>query len=96
MEINGESLIKFYGPLGLIIFGLGIFVWKWLLPRLDKRDEEYRLAINAALSDARAERDYMRQQREKEVDKFLDSLKYRDEQFKSIADAISERRTRQQ
>lgn len=92
MDLTIETLLKFYGPLGLIIAILLLAIWKWLIPRMDKREEEYRTVLTAALDDARKERDAARQLREKEVDKFLESLRYRDEQFKSVADAISERR----
>jgi hypothetical protein len=60
-----------------------------------KRDEEYRNVLTSALDDARKERDTMRQLREKEVDRFLESLRYRDSEFRAVADAISERRPRQ-
>lgn len=95
IEISSETLLKFYGPLGLIIVGLALFLWKWVLPRLDKREEEYRAVLLSVVDDARKERDLVRQLRETEVDKFLQSLKFRDEQFRSVADAISEKRQRQ-
>ena len=95
MDITADALFKVYGPIGLIIFGLALFIWKWLLPTMAKRDEEYRNVLTSALDDARKERDTMRQLREKEVDRFLESLRYRDSEFRAVADAISERRSRQ-
>lgn len=87
-----EPLLKLWGPFGVIVIGLILFIWKKLLPDQERQRAEYEKALNSALEDARRERDYARQQREKEVDKFLDSLRYRDEQFRQVADAISERR----
>lgn len=92
MEVNLETLVKLYGPLGLIVFGLSVYVWRKLLPKIDQREAENRAVLMSVVDDARKERDLMRQLREKEVDKFLQSLKYRDEQFKSVADAISDAR----
>lgn len=84
-----ESLLKIYGPLGLIAFGLGLLIWKKLLPYIEKQQADNRAILTSALEDARKERDLMRQLREKEVERFLESLKYRDEQFKSVAEAIN-------
>jgi F0F1-type ATP synthase membrane subunit b/b' len=92
MGAEWEPILKLWGPLGLIVLGLAFFIWKYLLPALEKQRAEYKAALDSALEDARRERDYARLQREKEVDKFLESLRYRDEQFKSVADAIAERR----
>lgn len=95
MDITGESLLKLYGPLGLIVFGLALVVWKKLLPKIDQRETEYRAMMISVVEDARKERDLSRQAREREVDKFIESLKFRDQEFKSVADAISERRQQQ-
>lgn len=92
MDATLQLLLKIYGPLGLIVFGLAVFIWKKLLPKIEQREAEYRSMMQSVVDDARKERDLSRQTREREVDKFLDSLRYRDEQFKTIADAISERR----
>jgi hypothetical protein len=89
MDLNPESLLKLYGPLGLIVFGLAMLVWKKLLPYIEKQQADNRATLTAALEDARKERDYMRQLREREVDKFLESLRYRDAEFKSVAEAIN-------
>jgi predicted ATP-dependent Lon-type protease len=95
MEISLESLIKIWGPLGLFVGVLLILIWKKLLPDIEKQHQENRFILTAALEDARRERDLMRSLREKEVERFLESLKYRDEQFKSVAEAISSvKRTR--
>lgn len=99
MEASVETLLKFYGLPGLIIAVLILLIWKGLLPKLDKRDEEYKAALRSIAEDARRERDLERQSREqerlareREVDKFLESLRFRDEKFKDVADAIAERR----
>jgi uncharacterized protein YecA (UPF0149 family) len=92
MEINLESLLKLYGPLGLIVGILILVIWKKLIPYIEKLQTENRTALTSALDDARKERDLMRTLREKEVEKFLESLRYRDEQFKAVADAISDKR----
>jgi hypothetical protein len=89
MEINLESLLKLYGPLGLGFGLLVLLVWKKLLPYIEKQQADNRNILTSALEDARKERDLMRQLREREVEKFLESLRYRDTEFKSVADAIS-------
>jgi len=95
MEINLESLLKLYGPLGLIVGVLLLFIWKGLLPKIEQQakenreqSKEMRDQLAATLDDARKERDLMRSLREKEVDKFLESLKYRDDKFEAIAEAV--------
>lgn len=103
MEINLESLLKLYGPLGLIVGFLLLVYWKKILPEqeqqrkelradLASQQAEYRQLLDSTVDDARKERDAERQARAQEVTKFLESLKYRDEQFESVADAISDRR----
>lgn len=94
MEINLESLLKIYGPLGLFVGFLMLVIWKALIPRIDKQQEQHVQFIIATLDDARTERDKMRELREREVDKFIQSLKFRDEEFKAVAEAIKERRNR--
>jgi len=88
MEVNVESLLKLYGPLGLIVGLLILFIWKVLLPKIEQQQSENRTILTSALEDARNERDLMRQLREKEVDKFLESLRYRDDKFEAIAEAV--------
>jgi F0F1-type ATP synthase membrane subunit b/b' len=89
MEFNLESLLKLYGPLGLGFGLMVLLVWKKLLPYIEKQRAEYQAVLTSALEDARNERDLMRQLREQEVTKFLESLRYRDAEFKAVADAIS-------
>jgi hypothetical protein len=90
-----EPLIKLWGPFGLIVVGLILFIWKKLLPDQEKQRAEYQTALNSALDDARRERDYARQQREKEVDKFIQSLDTISRRFESITSDIAEKRARQ-
>lgn len=84
-----EALLKIYGPLGLIAFGLGVLIWKKLIPYIEKQQADNHAILASALEDARKERDLMRQLREKEVERFLESLRYRDEQFRQVVEAIN-------
>lgn len=93
-QTTWEPLLKIYGPLGLMAFGLGLLIWKKLLPYIEQQQAENRAILTSALEDARKERDLMRQLREQEVTRFLESLRYRDEQFKSVAEAINSVRRR--
>ena len=89
METNiGDWLLKIGGPLGLVVLLLLLYYWRVVLPDQRRLQDEYKAALNSALDDARKERDVMRQLREQEVTKFLESLRYRDEKFKGVADAI--------
>lgn len=92
MDLNLDSLLKIYGPLGLMLGVLILVIWKKLIPYIEKQRADYQAVLNSALEDARSERDYVRQLREKEVEKFLESLRYRDEQFRAVADAIADKR----
>ena len=89
MDISLDSLLKLYGPLGLLVGILLLVIWKKLLPYIEKQQAENRAILTAALDDARKERDSERQIRVREVERFLESLKYRDDQFKSVAEAIN-------
>lgn len=81
------------GGAGLVIAAfLGLIIWKVLIPMVNKQQEDTKTILLSALEDARKERDLMRQLREKEVDKFLDSMKHRDEKFNSIVEAIRDSR----
>ena len=91
-----EWLLKIGGPLGLVVVLLLLYYWKVVLPEQRRLHQEYKEALTSALDDARRDRDAVRLLREKEVDKFLESLRYRDEQFQSVADAISNVRTRRE
>jgi Zn-dependent oligopeptidase len=90
-----EPILKLWGPFGIILIGLIVFIWKRLLPDQEKSRAEYKSALDSALEDARRERDYARQQREKEVDKFIQSLDTISRRFESITSDIAEKRTRQ-
>lgn len=96
VDINLETLLKFYGPLGLIIFVLLMAIWRWLIPRMDKRDEEYKSALMSIVDDARKERDYERQSRAKEVDTFVQTVRFQSEQarlqLEKLADSVVDRR----
>lgn len=101
------AIAKIYGPLGLISLVVIALVWKGLLPYIKKQHEEHVesletakteqvSALTSVIDDARKERDYTRLLREKEVDKFIDSLRLRDEKmergFNEIVRALQETR----
>lgn len=99
MEISGEAVLKLWGPFGVIVIGLTAFIWKKLLPDLEKQQAAYRDVLTTALADARKERDQERLLRQQELNRYMESMKFRDEQFKDVADAINAlkpRRERQQ
>lgn len=81
------------GGAGLVIAAfLGLIIWKVLIPMVNRQQEDTKAILLGALEDARKERDLMRQLREKEVDKFLESMRYRDQKFEDIVEAIRESR----
>lgn len=89
MEVNLESLLKLWGPLGLFVGVLLLVIWKKLLPYIEKQQADNRSILTAALEDARKERDQERQMRIREFERYLESMKYRDDQFQKVADAIN-------
>jgi hypothetical protein len=91
-----EWLLKIGGPLGLVVVLLLLYYWKVVLPEQKRLHDEYKAALTSALEDARNERDAVRALREQEVTRFLESLRYRDEQFKAVADAIANRPRRRE
>lgn len=93
MDINAEAVLKLWGPFGMIVMGLVVFIWKKLLPDLEKQQQAYRDVLTSALDDARKERDQERNLRQQELNRYMDSLKYRDDRFKEVADAINQVRT---
>ena len=96
MDATTESILKLWGPFGLIVVGLVLFIWKKLLPDLEKREAAYREVLTSALDDARKERDQERKMREAELSRYMESMKYRDEQFKPLAEAINANRPRRE
>lgn len=95
-ELSWESLLKFYGPLGLIVFALGMLIWKKLLPDLEKQQNLNRAMLEAALEEARKERNMERQLRERELERYMESMKYRDDQFKPVVEALNALKTRRE
>jgi hypothetical protein len=97
-QMDWAPLLKIYGPLGLGC-ALAIFLVARLLKYIQKQHEQH-IAVTAALAeetrkaaqsladDARKERDYSRQLREQEVNKFLESLRFRDEKMERGFDEI--------
>lgn len=93
MDINLEAVLKLWGPFGMIVMGLVVFIWKKLLPDLEKQQQAYRDVLTSALDDARKERDQERNLRQQELNRYMESLKYRDDRFKEVADAINQVRS---
>lgn len=83
-----EPLLKVYGPIGVFAALLVLVIWKKLIPYIEQQQKDSKEILQGALDDARKERDLVRQLREKEVDKFIESLRYRDSEFKAVAEAI--------
>lgn len=70
-QINWETVGRVWGPLGIgfvLLLVLIIAGARW-----------FKSTMEGTLADARKERDTMRQQVESQADKFLESLKLRDE-----------------
>ena len=104
MEGNLDWLLKVGGPLGFVVGLLLLYYWKVVLPEQAKQREqqrqdleraraEYQQTLTAALEDARKERDQERNLRQQELNRYMDSLKYRDDRFKEVADAINQVRS---
>lgn len=100
MDANVEWLLKIGGPLGFVVALLLIYYWKVVIPEQAKQREqtrldlesaraEYQRILTSALNDARSERDQERKLREQELNRYMESLKYRDDRFKEVADAIN-------
>lgn len=96
MEISGEAILKLWGPFGIIVAGLTAFIWKRLLPDLEKQQQAYREVLTSALDDARKERDQERLLRQQELSRYMESMRYRDEQFKEVAEAINSLKVRRE
>lgn len=79
--IEWREIGRIYGPLGVMCFLFALLIWKGLLPYIKKQHEEHVAALQSTVDDSRKERDYNRTLREKEVDKFLTSLEFRDEKM---------------
>lgn len=79
-QIDWSSIGKTWGPLGVVfvIAVIGIVAGARLVKSL----------ILGTIEDARKERDYMRQQREREATAFVDSMKHRDELMEKGFDEV--------
>jgi|SRR6185369_10820922 len=97
-QIDWSPLLKVYGPLGLFC-AVAILLVSRLLTYIQKQHKEHievtkalaeetRQAAQSLADDARKERDYVRQLREQEVNRFLESLKLRDEKMERGFDEI--------
>lgn len=99
MDLSLDAWLKLYGPMGLLAGLLILVIWKALLPRIDRQQEENRAILTATLEDARSERNKEREtarlEREEsrkmieaQANKFLESLSLRDEIQKEGFDEI--------
>lgn len=86
-QMDWSPLLKIYGPLGLFC-AIAILLVTRLLKYIQRQHEEHIEAAQALAEDARKERDYVRQLREQEVNKFLESLKFRDERMERGFDEV--------
>lgn len=79
-QIDWDSVGRTWGPLGVAyVLFLACTVAALKLGKA---------LIQGTINDARNERDYMRQMREKEADKFIESLRLRDELMKAGFDEV--------
>jgi hypothetical protein len=94
-QIDWSPLLKIYGPLGLFC-AIAILLVSRLLKYIQKQHDEHVEAVQGIAEDARKERDYSRQLREQEVNRFIESLRFRDEKmergFDEIVRALQESR----
>lgn len=97
-QIDWSPVLKIYGPLGLFC-AIAIVLVTRLFKYIQKQHEEHiaatqmlaeetQKAAQALVDDARKERDYSRQLREQEVNKFLESLRFRDEKMERGFDEV--------
>lgn len=97
-QIDWGPVIKVYGAWG-VVFAIAVLLGRALLKYIQKQHElhinaaqaladEAKKAAQAVADDARKERDYTRTLREQEVNKFLESLKLRDEKMEKGFDEI--------
>lgn len=79
-QVDWEIVAKTWGPLGVIfvLSVIGIVAGARMVKAL----------ILGTIEDARKERDYMRQQREREATAFIQSLEKRDELMKEGFDEV--------
>lgn len=71
------AIFKQAGTVGVVCVFFGLAIWKIFIPMMQ-----------SSLEDARKERDRMAGQLERQANEFTASLKYRDDKFRDIADAI--------
>lgn len=79
-QVDWDAVGRLWGPLG-IVFVLAVLVVLAILKLAQK-------LVMGTIEDARKERDYVRQQREREADKFIESLKVRDELMRDGFDEV--------
>lgn len=106
IQIDWGLFVKTYGAWG-VVFVLAVIVGRSLANYIKKQHEEHlsaqeksaeqhSAALHEQIVEAREERDYSRQLREQEANKFLDSLRLRDEKmergFDEVVQAIRDTR----
>lgn len=81
MDLSLDAWLKLYGPMGLLAGLLILVIWKALLPRIDKQQEENRAILTATLDDARKERDRERENARQERDESRKAIETQANQF---------------
>src|SRR5689334_7670470 len=87
-QTEWPELIKTVGYPTAILIVVGLVVRYGLWPWFKQQQAEKDADLKNAIEDARKERDYMRLQREKEVEKFLESIRFRDEKMERGFDEV--------
>lgn len=86
-ETDWTPLLKTYGPLG-VFCAIAILLVTRLLRYIQRQHEEHIKLSQGLAEDARKERDYVRSLREQEVNKFIESLRFRDERMERGFDEV--------
>lgn len=92
MQIDWTAILKTYGPLGVFCLAAVLLIWKKLVPYIERQHAEHIKALQAtvddarreraaAVEDARKEREAARRLRERETERFLESLSLRDQKM---------------
>lgn len=79
--IDWTAIAKIYGPLGVFAVVAIVLIWKKLLPYIERQHQEHIQALQSTIEDAREERDLARKLSERQTQKFIESLRMRDEKM---------------
>lgn len=86
-QIDWSPILKIYGPLG-VGCALAIILVRALLSYIKRQHDEHAKALHEQTVEARAERDYGRQAREREAAAFISTLKDQGELIKEGFDEV--------